>query len=186
MGTSLPPPALVTADRTSHRFQLFSEAHDCTESHEPCLYTGIQRPGCAPIWVSQWCSKVPMKHLTSRDVFSLAGLLMAAVCFTDSSQGAQEHSVVTFSLFPSASSFQTCSFHYGYCFSPITTSDLQQGLKHPAEQFWGRVEQFLSCRDELQFLWAAAELRGPANAAREKVWRKEDFSWLRRTGLKII
>lgn len=41
-----------------------------------------------------------MKHLTSRDVFSLAGLLMAAVCFTDSSQGAQKHDLVTFFFFP--------------------------------------------------------------------------------------
>lgn len=147
----LPSAALMTVGRTSHRFQIHSEAHDCTESHEPWLYTGIWRPGFVSEWVSQWCSKVSMKHLTSRDVFSSAGLLMAAVCFTDSSRGAQKHDLVRFFfLFLSAYSFQTCRFHCGYCSFlqqiPLTWRGLQQGSKHPTEQFSGRVEQFLSCR----------------------------------------
>lgn len=98
--TSLPPPALVTVGGTSHRFQIFSEAHDCTESHEPCLNIGIQRPSCVFKWISQWSSKVSMKHLTSTDVFSLAGLLMAALCFSDPSQGTQKHDLVTFCFCP--------------------------------------------------------------------------------------
>lgn len=91
-----PRSSIVTVGGTSHRFQIFSEAHDHTQSHQSCLYTGIRRPYCVPEWVSQWCSKTSMKHLTSRDIFSLVGLLMAAVCFTDSSQGAQKHSLVIF------------------------------------------------------------------------------------------
>lgn len=114
---------------------------------------------------------------------------MAAVCFTDSSRGAQKHDLVRFFfLFLSAYSFQTCRFHCGYCSFlqqiPLTWRGLQQGSKHPTEQFSGRVEQFLSCRDELlQLSRAAAELQGPAIAAlshtleaREKVWRKAEFS----------